>query len=179
MRLFVAIDLDEEIKNSIYRISERISGIKGLKVVEKENLHITLMFLGEVDEIKAEKVKSRLSEIEFEPFDIKFRGVGYFPPKKYPRVIWVGVDEGKERLAILANEVYQRLKKLGFKRDKDFAAHVTICRVKKRVDNIKNRLEDFENVEFGAMRVNEFKLKQSILKPTGPVYKDIETFRLG
>ena len=139
-------------------------------------MHITLLFLGEVSDSKADVIKNRLREIKFEPFEVKFKGIGYFPPRGNVRVVWVGVSEGVGELRKLADEVYAKLKKLGFRRDKEFAAHVTVARVKRKVDKLKDMLKGFEDEEFGSMTVDKFKLKQSILRPTGPVYKDVEVF---
>lgn len=176
MRLFVAVDLDEKIRDSIYKVAERLSKLSGLKLVEKENLHITLMFLGEVSEAKVDLIKEKLSEIKFDPFEISFKGIGFFPPKGNPRVVWIGIENGEDKLKYLANEVSEKLKKLGFKRDKEFSAHVTIARVKRRVSGLKELLSEFENEVFGSMVVDKFKLKRSILKHTGPIYTDIEVF---
>ncbi len=176
MRLFVAVDLQDEVRDNIWRLSEKLASIKGLKTVEKENLHITLMFLGEVDSKRVELIKDELSKISFEPFKIKLASVGAFPSTASPRVVWVDVKEGKEELKRLADAVYEKLKKLGFKRDKEFVAHVTVARVKRKSPEIQEVMGEFAKAEFGEMVVNKFKLKQSILRPQGPIYKDIGVF---
>ena len=180
MRLFVAVDIENDVRDRIYELSKALSSIKGIKAVERENLHITLNFLGEVDNVKAERVKMQLEKVEATQFKAHFYNIGFFPPKGKIRVIWVGVDEGKEELTDLALKVENSLKKLGFKKDKDFVAHATVARVKKPVDRDKliQVLESFEN-DFGWMDVDKFKLKQSILTPKGPIYKDIQVFNLG
>jgi 2'-5' RNA ligase len=177
MRLFVAVDLDEKIREKISKVCERVSSFQGIKPVEKENLHITLMFLGEVNEARVEKIREMLSSIEFDPFKIGFRGIGFFPKKGAARVVWVGISEGEVELRNLANEVASKLRKLGFKRDKEFTAHTTVARIKKKVDNLREALIDFENYDFGSMIVESFKLKQSILRPSGPIYRDVEIFK--
>ncbi len=110
MRLFVAVDVDESVRERIKPLLKELSSINGIKAVEPENLHITLLFLGEVCEGKLSRIEERLAEVDFQPFKISFEGVGAFPNVNSPRVVWIGVkEEGK--LTNLANDVYEKLKK--------------------------------------------------------------------
>jgi len=176
MRLFVAVDLDENVRNNIWTLSEELAGMQGLKIVERENLHITLQFLGEVNKRRCELVKDELGKVSFEPFKIKLAGVGAFPSATSPRVVWVDVKEGKEELKRLADNVYEKLRRLGFRRDKEFVAHVTVARVKRKNPNVPKLLSKYAKAEFGEMLIDKFKLKQSILRPQGPLYKDVGVF---
>mgnify|MGYP001772558250 CR=1 FL=1 len=175
MRLFVAVDVDEAIKSRIDPLLSKLSALQGVKAVERENLHTTLIFLGEVEEGRVKDITSALSSIRFKPFEISLAGVGKFPERGEARVVWIGIVENGE-LSELAEKVYSELRKLGFKRDKDFIAHVTVARVKRRNKEVEKIIKEFEKAEFGKMLVKEFKLKQSILKPSGPVYRDVEVF---
>ncbi len=177
MRLFVAVDLDGNIREKIWKFSTSFSGIRGMKIVEKENLHITLIFLGEVAESLLPKIEEALSRVKFQKFDILLSGVGFFPSQKFPRVVWVDVKEGSDKLKELADSVSRELKKLSFRRDKEFVAHVTIARIKRKIPEIVNLLAEARTMEFGRMTVKEFKLKQSILRPQGPIYKDLLVIR--
>lgn len=177
MRLFVAIDISNELRKEFIPVLNLLSKYRGIKPVEPENLHITLKFLGEVNEARAELVKERLRQIKFEPFEIKFRGIGFFPSQNYMRVIWIGVEG--DRIYSLAEEVENEMKKLGFRRDKKFRAHLTVGRVK-RIDSearvrLAEELREFDR-DYGEMVVDRFKLKKSTLTPRGPVYEDIEVF---
>ncbi|MFN3383965.1 MAG: RNA 2',3'-cyclic phosphodiesterase [Archaeoglobaceae archaeon] len=175
MRLFVAVDVDENSKTRIDPLISRLSTLQGVKAVERENLHTTLIFLGEVEESKVKEIRSALSGVRFTPFEISLKGVGKFPEKGDARVVWIGIeDNGK--LVELAEKVYSELKKLGFKRDKEFVAHITVARVKRRNKDVEKVVKEFENADFGKMIVENFKLKQSILKSSGPVYRDVEVF---
>jgi 2'-5' RNA ligase len=176
MRLFVAVDMDEKIRENLSPLLVQLSRLKGLKAVERENLHITLMFLGEVPEAKLKDIQSALSQVEFEPFKITLKGIDRFPNRGDPRVLWVGIDEGRDKMIRLAEDVYLALKKLGYERDKSFEAHVTVARVKNRIPELQKYLDDFKDADFGEMFVKDFRLKQSILKPSGPVYKDVYVF---
>ncbi|WP_202319583.1 RNA 2',3'-cyclic phosphodiesterase [Archaeoglobus neptunius] len=175
MRLFVAVDLDDDVRRNVTPVIEEFSRLNGIKAVEPENLHITLLFLGEVGESKVPAIEDSLSKISFEPFRISFEGMGAFPSVRAPRVIWIGVrDDGK--LRELADSVHGNLKKLGFRRDKEFSAHLTVARVKRKNPGVSEIIEKWAKDRFGEMEVRDFKLKQSILKPQGPVYKDLRVF---
>lgn len=176
MRLFVAVDIDEAIKARIDPLLSKLSALQGVKAVEKENLHTTLIFLGEVEDSKVKEISSALSKVRFKPFEVDLKGVGKFPERGDARVVWIGIEDNGN-LVELAENVYRELKKLGFKRDKEFVAHVTVARVKRRNKDVEKVVREFESSDFGKMTVRDFRLKQSILKPSGPVYKDVEVFR--
>lgn len=176
MRLFVAVDMDEKIKENLSTLLRELSHLKGLKAVEKENLHTTLMFLGEVPDAKLGDIQNALSRVEFESFKISLKGIGRFPNRGDPRVIWIAIAEGRDKMVRLADSVYSELRKLGFERDKAFEAHITVARVKRKIPELNKIMEDFKNADFGEMTVRDFKLKQSILKPSGPLYKDVCIF---
>ncbi len=175
MRLFVAVDISDDLRDKLTPVVNEMSKFGGVKAVEPQNLHITLLFLGEVKEERVGAIENELSQVEFKPFTIRVRGVGAFPNPSSPRVVWVGVENDGE-LKKLADSVYQQLKKLGFKRDKDFSAHITVARVKKRSSSIVEFIKKYSTAEFGEMEINCFKLKQSILRPQGPIYKDVKVF---
>lgn len=178
MRLFVAVDVDEALKNRIDPLISKLSELQGVKTVERENLHTTLIFLGEVEENRLAEIKSALFRVKFNSFEIDIKKVGKFPKRGDARVVWIGIeDNGK--LTELAENVYKELKKLGFQRDKEFVAHITVARVKRKNKEVDKIVKEFQNAEFGRMVVKDFRLKQSILKPTGPLYRDVEVFRGG
>ncbi len=178
MRLFVAVDLSDDVREKVEKVLNVFKDFRGVKPVEKENLHITLMFLGEVPDRRVDVVKEKLRDIKVDPFRIRLKGLGDFNF----RVFWIGVVEGEERLNLLAREVENSLKSLGFRRDKDFVAHATVARVKKldRSDREKlvRSLEIFRDYEFGEMLVDNFKLKKSTLTSKGPIYEDLEVYSL-
>lgn len=175
MRLFVAVDVDESIRESVKPVLDELSALSGVKAVEPENLHITLLFLGEVEESRVGEIEESLSKIEFEPFNLAFQSMGAFPNPKSPKVVWIEVKEDG-KLKILANEVYKSLKRLGFQRDKEFSAHLTVARVKRRNPKVVDLIRQYSSDNFGEMVLKNFKLKQSILTPKGPIYKDLRVF---
>ena len=96
-----------------------------------------------------------------------------FRSPKFPRVIWVGLDQGGENLVQLAKIVEEKLAPLGFKSDKPFKPHATIFRIKNKTGDITDQLAKYSGVKFGNQRVSSIKFKQSVLTPSGPIYSDI------
>lgn len=182
MRLFIAAELDPEIKEDLVPV-QQVLDRGGVKVVDKDNVHITLKFLGEVEDKGVEPIKDALREIKFKSFNIHAKGIGFFPSSNHIKVVWVGIEEGEDKMSDLAEQIDDRMKKLGFQKEKKkFTAHATLARVKKI--NTKERekmlkdLEPYLKQDFGWMDVNNFTLKKSELTPKGPIYSDLEIFEL-
>ena len=126
----------QAVLNSISQVQAELN-IKA-KHVEIHNMHFTVQFLGEVSEETIRKISSELSSLEFTPFSVSFVGVGVFPKPSSPRVIWVGTNEGADELEKLAEMIRRKLSQFGFQPDKKFKPHVTIFRVKKKIENVSN-----------------------------------------
>ncbi len=178
MRLFIAVDVEEpSIVSRVAMVKSTIQSLNvPVKLVEDENLHITLLFIGEVSEYAAESIKEALSTLSFRSFKIKLKGIGAFPSPGRPRVVWVGVDEGEEELVKLHREVLSRVRKAGIQVSKqEFKPHLTIGRVKgtRNITALTKMLMEYSEEEFGYQVVNEVRLKQSILTPKGPIYKTL------
>jgi len=174
MRAFVAVEIqDDGILDAIAKIQSDFH-IKAT-AVNKKNMHFTLLFLGEVSEDTVGSIKQALSTISFKSFEVEFTHVGAFPNPRSPRVIWIGVDDqAAKQLVDLASEVEKKLGALGFRPDKPFKPHLTIFRVKNRIDDISGTIERFKKVELGKYTMTELKLKQSVLTPSGPIYSDLQ-----
>ena len=172
MRTFVAIEVNNNnVLDSIQQIQSKLN-IKA-KPVELHNMHFTVQFLGEVSEEMIRKIYDALNSIEFSVFSITFAGIGAFPKPNSPRVIWVGVNDGINELEKLVEMIRSKLSHLGFSPDKKFKPHVTIFRVKNKIEGISSKLEKFSSYYFGKQIVSEIKLKKSELTPNGPVYTDL------
>ena len=173
MRIFVAIEITEKgILDNITQLQKNI-GIEA-KAVPREQIHFTLQFIGDVDETSKEKIIKVLNIIEFSKFQITIKGIGAFPRAKLPRVIWVGVDKaGKKSLSNIAALVNKKLLELGFKNDKAFKPHLTIFRVKNKINDVTGELTKFNSKIFGTQQVSQLKLKKSTLTPNGPIYEDL------
>jgi len=172
VRTFIAIEVnDQGVLNSIHKIQTELN-IKA-KPVELHNMHFTVQFLGEVSEEMIRKISDALSSIEFSAFSISFAGIGVFPNLNSPRVIWIGVTDGINELEKLAEMIRSKLSHIGFSPDKKFKPHVTIFRVKNKIEGLPDKLEKFSSYSFGKQLISEIKLKKSELTPNGPVYTDL------
>ena len=177
MRTFVAVEVSSEsVLNSIAKLQ---SDLKiNAKPVSKENMHFTLLFLGEISEDQAQKVMEVLSTVSFSPIQVSFVGVGAFPNPKSPRVVWIGVDDNAAKILInLAKQVEEKLVPLGFRSDKPFKPHLTIFRIKNQIHEISQELDKFKTTSLGQQTVSELKFKKSILTPSGPIYSDLQVVK--
>jgi len=172
VRTFIAIEVnDQGVLNSIHKIQTELN-IKA-KPVELHNMHFTVQFLGEVSEEMVEKISDALNSIDFSAFSISFASIGVFPKPNFPRIIWIGTNDGVSELEKLAEMIRSKLSHLGFSPDKKFKPHVTIFRVKNKIEDISDKLEKFSSYYFGKQTVSEIKLKKSELTSTGPIYTDL------
>jgi len=129
IRCFIAIDFTDEIIKEVARVQEELGKIKFRgKLTELENLHLTLKFLGEIDENKVKEIRKKLGEIKFKEFEGKTGRIGTFSIRGNPRIVWVKV-EGKE-IWDLQKEIDRGMGELGFKIEERFMSHLTIARLK-------------------------------------------------
>ena len=169
LRLFVAVEIPESFRAPIAALQQELPD-EGIKNVTLENLHFTLQFLGDVDSQKVASIEQALRTIRFRSFRLTLKGVGVFPNENYIRVIWIGGES--EPLAALARQVQDALH--SFPKE-NFSAHLTIARVKRKVE-IKHFLEKHREEAFGQFDVSAFHLKQSQLSRGGPTYTKVATF---
>lgn len=185
MRIFIAINPENEIKEKIESLTSKVRTVDTkIKWVEKENLHITLKFLGEINEMMLNNVKSCLENIKTgcTPFDVELCGIGVFPNIKDARVIWIGIKNGHQELKSLSEKIDTELSRLGFKREaRPFSPHLTIARVKGDInyEHLKNTIADLKDYDVGKFTVRSMYVMRSILKPTGPVYSIVSEFQFG
>jgi 2'-5' RNA ligase len=181
MRCFIAVDIeDDNVRNKLFNIAKNFD-ILGVKIVEYENLHVTIKFLGEINEKIVEEIIGALSKISFKKFMIHVAELGAFPSLRNPRVIWAGIKEGFDEITQLYNLVENELKKAGLKFPKeDFHPHVTLLRIKddRAIKQVMKIFEQFSNGDFGKFYVTHFSLKNSQLTPRGPIYTNIKVFQL-
>lgn len=173
MRTFVAVEVcDKDTLDSIVKLQSDLQ-IKA-RPVSRQNMHFTLLFLGEVTENVVEDVKKALSSIVFQPIQLNFTHLGAFPNPRFPRVIWIGVNEiASTQLIELAAQVEQKLLPLGFKPDKPFKPHLTIFRVKSKENNMSDKIAKYSKISLGKDTITELKFKQSVLTSNGPIYSDL------
>lgn len=182
MRLFLGIRPDKKSVDKIMRIVFDLREMDlPVKWVKRENLHITLRFLGDRSTEEFEKIRSVLSsEFTVNDFEVSLRGLGFFKKKSSLRTIWVGIDESKE-LNELSNQLNNRLNSIGIHNDgHKFFPHITVGRVKRNFKSWEFEKYILENSESSISRfsVNFFSLIKSELFPSGPVYRDIKIVKL-
>lgn len=179
MRTFLAIELPEQIRRKVDRfIGEEKKNRLPIKWVKFENLHITLKFLGEIDDKKKQEILPALEETgnNKRSFQMNLEGIGCFPHPGNPRVLWIGVKLGHELLIDIAGELEEKLSQYGFKMEKRFHGHLTIGRIKKfcKVDDILTKT--YKSEVFPVTAITLFK---SALTPQGPIYEALDKFNLG
>ena len=168
-RLFVAIDLSEEAKAAIRALRAPLPGAKWVAV---DQLHVTLRFIGEADEVLFNKIRDTLAGISVPKFSLILRGVGYFPPKRDPRVLWVGIERN-ENLLVLRNLVENALFACGIEPEgRSFSPHITIARLKE-VSTVVISPFLQKNALFAtpSFPVEEFVLYSSTLAPQGATHR--------
>jgi len=192
MRLFVALDIDEEIRKKIAGFIERVGGLApDARWVKSESLHVTLKFIGEKPDAMVDDIESALKTVSGQPVRMSFRGCGFFPTPKSARVFWLGID-AESGLPTLAKAVESRLAKLGIPEEKrEFSPHLTLARAgggsgapgwrrgdkpNRQFAALQSRLGEVP--EFGTMTAREFFLYRSQLSPKGSRYTKIGHFPL-
>ena len=194
MRIFVALDIEEEIRKRLQQFLEEMRQLApDARWVSPESLHVTLKFIGEKPEGAVKQIEEALGSINPKPFQVRFRGAGFFPTAKAARVFWVGI-EGEAGLAGLAAKVEQSLAAVGVPEEqRDFSPHLTLARagggsgaphwrkgdkVNQRFGQLQEKLTQSPAPDFGRVTAREFFLYRSHLSPKGSQYTKIARFDL-
>ena len=181
IRSFLSFDLESETVRKRLASMQRLLVQTGadLKLVEPQNIHITIRFLGDITSSMVEKIFAEMQIIKFTSFYAQIKGLGAFPNTRYPRVLWAGLTENADQLKTVFNQLEPRLRNLGFTPDRrGFSPHLTIARVKSGRNKVK--LADFvaknANYDFGTTLAECLRLKRSDLTPKGPIYSTLKEF---
>jgi len=180
VRLFVALEIPPAVRENLAGLIRDLRAIAPQpKWVRPENLHITLKFIGEVADTKLEAIRQALGEVRSEaPVTLDFRGLGFFPNEKYPRVFWAGM-EASANLKGLATDIDRAMEKLGIPREqRPFSPHLTLARLQPPglPEKLRSVIKENATRDFGALHINQFHLIESKLKPSGAEYTTLETF---
>ncbi len=190
MRTFIAAPLSAELIKKLAtlqnELKKRLSGENMRPAwVRPEGIHLTLRFLGEMEESLLEPIADRLEGISagFPPLQLQVKELGAFPDAKRPRVLWLGLH-GDRRISDLAAEVKASLSDLPLEPDdKTFKAHLTLARIKETSGSasaaLKRIIEEKHDEEFAVLHVTEIRLYRSHLKQSGAEYEVLKSFRLG
>jgi 2'-5' RNA ligase len=190
MRLFVALDIDSDIRERITEFRNQMRSLSpDVRWVDPATFHVTLQFLGETK--KADEIRDALKRVQCAPVQITFRGTGFFPAPKSPRVFWVGI-EGDQYLQKLATEVAHATNPLGFEKDEGpYTPHLTLARSGSgrprpvrgeksapALQRVRDALAALPSPDFGTMTAQEFYLYESHLSSAGPRYEKRASFPL-
>jgi 2'-5' RNA ligase len=190
MRLFVALDIDADIRRRITEFRNQMRPLASdVRWVEPETFHITLQFLGETK--KLDEIQRALQSVRAAPIALSFRNAGFFPSPKSPRVFWVGI-EADQNLQEVVNSVGQVLRPLGFEPDAaPFTPHLTLARSGSgrprpvpgerpapALQQVRAKVETLGPLEFGTMTAREFYLYESKLSPAGARYTKLSRYPL-
>lgn len=185
MRLFVGVELDDRVKATAADVAERArqklqrsrTGVDA-RWIAPENLHITVWFIGEVKDDRADAIVAALRPTFSTPaFDLHVRGCGAFPPSGAPRVIWLGLARGADSLARIYGEVRDRFAPLGFEPDKRaYSPHLTIARVKdvrtRAASQLRETLATMP-ADCGTCHIAAVTVFRSRLSPKGSNYEPL------
>jgi len=176
MRLFIAIKLPGEARDYLFTIKNNFSrDLAKVKWVGKKQIHLTLKFLGEVDEKIIKEIISKLKEVEFKEFELELDDLGFFPNEDYIKVLWVGV-KNFNKIIELHDDIDEKLSKY-FTKDREFSCHITLGRIK-FVKDKKYFLDIIKKTKIEKLKfsVKSFSLIKSELSKDGSKYIDIENF---
>ncbi len=183
MRTFIALEVNQKVREEIASVQTECRKIApDVKWAKAGNIHITLKFLGEVAPEDIEKIEKAVKRATggFKDFRVTFIDMGGFPNTKNPRVIWVGISEGKEYVGNLSEAISKELVPCGFlPEERPFIPHLTIARVKstKNKRKLVQKIESLRNTDFGEGLIDRVLIIQSKLSPQGPCYSVLKEIK--
>ena len=185
MRLFVAVEVPPAIRDDLAALVSELHALESrssankLRWVRPENLHVTLRFIGSVPPEKLDVICAELSRVRSDrPVELRFRGLGFFPSAKRPRVLWADMA-ASPNLAAIAGDIDKRLAKLEIPaEERAFTPHLTLARCERSGISpaLHAAVEKNAAREFGELRTNKFHLIESNLKPSGAEYTTLQSF---
>jgi len=185
IRSFLAIELPEPILRKIEEVQGDLRSTHAdVRWVSPEKIHLTLKFFGNIEESRIDPIFKSIEEPirNTLPFSLKVRGIGAFPHLKNPRVIWMGLVNGREVFTLLQKQIETQLEKIGFQPEaRPFHPHLTLGRMKssRGKEELVERIEKHKEEEFGAVQVERVVLFKSDLRPSGPIYTPLGDMKLG
>lgn len=167
-RLFVAVDIPDSIRQALAGMG---FGLPGAKWVDPEQLHLTVRFIGEVEGGLFHDIRECLSELKSVGFSMRLKGVGHFPPRGTPRVIWVGIERN-DSLALLKKKLDSALARVGAAPDgRKFSPHITLARLKNTpAQKVGRFIAGNSLYESEPFAVQNFRLYSSLLTPKGAIH---------
>lgn len=174
--------MSPEVRENLMKAEEELSKTRAdLKLVEKENLHFTVKFLGEIPDSMVGEVDARVKTVTLRKMEVNVRGLGVFPDARRPRVVWAGVaPHDLDAVSLSGQRVVDALEGVGESDDRGFHPHITLARVRspRNHDALVAVLREHSNRDFGRTPITALKLKASSLTPNGPIYRDVRVYEL-
>ena len=167
-RLFIALDLPTAVQTSLYHMA---CEIRGARPVPREQMHLTLKFIGDVEKQAVISLKEALTTIQIPELNLNLLGIGHFPPRGNPRIVWAGISP-KNELLMLHSAIEQTLGNLGYtKEERPFSPHITIARLKTfQNDSLKSFLARHKDFQTEPCQIVSFKLYSSRLTESGAIH---------
>jgi 2'-5' RNA ligase len=187
MRTFIAIPLPKETKDLLSGLQNQLKSCGAdVKWVQPQNIHLTLKFLGEINEEELNKISLILEEIanKISVLTVSIDSIGAFPRINSPRIIWTGLGQGDNEIKILAKELEERLNEIGIpKEEKPFSSHITLGRMRSglKIDKLISGLKELtlpQQTQGRKFPVQKIALFKSTLTPKGPVYEILKEANL-
>ena len=183
-RTFLAVDLEPIIRDRLARCQEQVVGADRVNLVSPANLHITLQFLGDVNDEVLPEVLDLVSAVagEVQPFDVDVHGAVVVPPAGPVRMLWAGVRDPTGQMVGLYNLLGEALLGLGLRQeDRRYKPHVTLARVKHLADprGFRHRAGQLAGEDFGVQHVDRVTAYTSVLSSDGPMYTPLARADLG
>ena len=180
MRLFVALEIPSAVRENLVALLRSLGAVSPqTRWVRPDNLHVTVKFIGEVPETKVVAIRIALTGVRSDqPVALDFRGLGFFPNEKHPRVLWAGI-EASPNLKTLAANIDEGTEKLGILRElRPFSPHLTLARFESHrlPEKLRSAIQENAARDFGSLRTSQFHLIESKLKPSGAEYTTLESF---
>ncbi|MBI3116099.1 MAG: RNA 2',3'-cyclic phosphodiesterase [Thaumarchaeota archaeon] len=184
MRAFLSLDIENEevLREMVDAQGELARTGADLKLVERQNLHFTVKFFGEIPDSRIEEVDKRIKSVELKQADVRVAGVGAFPDLRRPRVVWAGVaSQDVTSVTNIAVAVIKAVEGIGQPEDHTYHPHITLARIRseRNKQELVGYLERNRERMFGASRLRTLKLKSSTLTPRGPTYSEVKVYPLG
>ena len=176
IRTFIAVELPQEIQDRLRQLQDNLrASMPDVRWTKHGNIHLTLNFLGDMPISRIDEISKALRNItsQFSPFAISLAGIGAFPNSRQPRIVWVGIEKGAERLTEIAKLIETSMKSLGFPREKrPFSPHLTVGRIRRLTKPaiMTESLERSEVGEIGEFVINRISFIKSQLDPSGSIY---------
>ena len=175
-RLFIAVDAPDDVRD---RLAALKRPLEGARWVPREQLHLTLRFIGDADDNRLQEIKDALKDVQIAPFSVALSGVGQFPKSGRAHVIWAGLSPTQEVTA-LAAAIEDALERAGLEREqRKFSPHLTLARLKEAPQpEVKRFLEEQRGLSSDLFTIDHFHLYASALSPKGATHAVVESYAL-